>query len=411
MGHVATRATGFLVACPDEQAHLGSSRTGSESLDTGLVVAGPSGGCVVTGGCNSVFMGRAAAAPSPLGVTRAAAIVPEAVFLLVTIAFVADRVVSAGRSGLLAVDFRHTFLPAAEAILDGRSPYPEYGYPPLVAFLSVPFAVAPASDYLASLALAGCVPLSLWLLGVRDWRCYAAAFLWAPVFNGIQTANVTLALLLAAAACWRLRDRQWASGSVAGLATAAKIIAWPLAVWLAATRRWAGAAALVVCGAAVTLGLWAALGFAGIGGFGGGLGSLAEEQAPRGYSLLALAQDAGLPGILPELLAALVALGILAATVVFGVRGDDERSYACAVCAMVAVTPIVWLHSFALLLAPLALLRPRFSPLWLAPAALWLFAPGTGNGEPWQTASTLALAGLVAVVALVPSRQRALEAR
>jgi hypothetical protein len=158
------------------------------------------------------------------------------------------------------------------------------------------------------------------------------------------------------------------------------------------------------------MGLWAALGFAGLGGFAGGLGTLAEEQTPRGYSLIALAQGAGLPGILPMVLAAIVALGILAATVVFGLRGDDKRSYAFAVCAMVAVSPIVWLHSFALLLAPLALLRPRFSAVWLAPAALWLFASGTGNGEEWQTALTLALAAVVAVVALVPTKRWTLEA-
>ncbi len=40
--------------------------------------------------------------------------------------------------GELGIDFTQTLLPAAREIADGNSPYPAYGYPPLVAFALVP---------------------------------------------------------------------------------------------------------------------------------------------------------------------------------------------------------------------------------------------------------------------------------
>ena len=54
--------------------------------------------------------------------------------------------------------------------------------------------------------------------------------------------------------------------------------------------------------------------------------------------------------------------------------------------------PIVWLHYFDLLMIPLALWS---APLWvwLVPFGLWV-APGSGNGDLWQTATALGVAGV-----------------
>jgi hypothetical protein len=84
---------------------------------------------------------------------------------------------------------------------------------------------------------------------------------------------------------------------------------------------------------------------------------------------------------------------VLAACVLAGRRGDDRLSFAFAVLACVIASPIVWLHSFVLLLAPVALYRPRFGVVWVLPALLW-FGSGSGNGARWQTALVLAVAGL-----------------
>ena len=108
----------------------------------------------------------------------------------------------------------------------------------------------------------------------------------------------------------------------------------------------------------------------------------------------ALAVDLRLGETMGGLLMATLAIATLIACVALGRRGDDRRSFSLAVFAAVIASPIVWLHSFALLLAPVALGRQRFSGIWLLPALLWV-ASGTGNGEPWQTALVLVVAAVI----------------
>lgn len=338
------------------------------------------------------------------GASSLAVRVSEIALIVGVALFFFDRLFNAARHDLLALDFRQTYLPAAEALVHGHSPYPEYGYPPLVAFLSVPFALLGRPDVLVTIVMIACVPLALWLLDIRDVRCYAALFLWVAVFNAIQTGNVTLPMLVGIAACWRWRDRVWRASLAGGLSAAAKIIAWPLVVWLAATRRWSTAAGVVLVAGASTFLLWAVLGFSGLSGYVGSLGTLADQQQLRGYTVQALAEDAGLHSPLPGLLGSALALVTLVGVVVFARRGDDARSFAFAVAAVIVASPIVWLHSFVLLIAPLAVLRPRFSALWLLPAALWFVSPGTGNGATWQTATTLGGFALLFFVLLLPRR-------
>jgi len=56
---------------------------------------------------------------------------------------------------------------------------------------------------------------------------------------------------------------------------------------------------------------------------------------------------------------------------------------------MLVASPVVWNHYFALLIVPLAILRPRLRIEWAIPLALWL-CPATGV-TGWQ-------AGLAALV-------------
>lgn len=301
--------------------------------------------------------------------------------------------------GTLALDFVLTYGPAGEALLEGRSPYPEFGYPPLVAYLSAPFALLPARPEVAfALLLAACVPLSLWILGVRDWRCYAAAFCWAPVFHAIQTGNVTLLLLLGAAVCWRLRDSTLGA-TAGGLTAAAKLLTWPLALWLAATRRWQGLGVFVGTAAGVTALLWWIAGFPGLRQYVGGLDELADRLASDAYTLEALALDLGAQGSIARAIGLAVLGAFLAGVLRFGSRADDRRAFACAIAAAVFASPLVWLHSFALLLAAAAVLRPRFSLLWLLPAVGWVHT-GNSNGTPLETAVTL-FACLLAIALLL----------
>ena len=77
-----------------------------------------------------------------------------------------------------------------------------------------PFTVLPllVAEILSVVLVAATVPATLLLLGVRDWRCHALAFLWWPAIIGFQTANVTLPLVLGLALVWRYRDRRIVAG-------------------------------------------------------------------------------------------------------------------------------------------------------------------------------------------------------
>ncbi len=134
--------------------------------------------------------------------------------------------------GELGIDLTQTLLPAAREIADGNSPYPAYGYPPLVAFVLVPLTVVPSPELVYTAALLAGIPASLWVLRVRDWRCYGAAFLWGATFHAVQTGNVSIPLLLLTALAWRARESARA-GAWAGLAIATKLD-------LLAARRVAG---------------------------------------------------------------------------------------------------------------------------------------------------------------------------
>lgn len=322
-----------------------------------------------------------------------------------------------GHRGLVAEDFRLQVLPAAHAVLHGVSPYPDvhrlvatsaaYVYPAPAVVASLPLAAL--SDATAAWVVTALmillVPLTLRLAGVRDWRCYGAALLWAPVASAVQTSNLTLPIGIALALTWRYRDR--AAGVPVAVATALKLFTWPLAVWLLATGRRAQALVAVLGAGAVILVAWAAIGFAGLADYPALARRLNDLQAPHAYTLYALGLELGLGAAAAKIVWLAAGLGSLAGCVLLGRRGDDRRSFVLAVVASLALSPIVWLHYFAVLLVPLAISRPRFGPAWLLPIALWV-VPADGNGRAsWQTALTIAVAAAVVALSLSPERARA----
>ena len=301
--------------------------------------------------------------------------------------------------GELGIDLTQTLLPAAREIADGNSPYPAYGYPPLVAFALVPLTLVPSPELVYTGALLLGIPGSLWILGVRDWRCYGAAFLWGASFHAVQTGNVTVPLLVMTALAWRARNSKLGAGAWSGLAIATKIICWPLVVWLASTRRVTAAATAIAVAGGVTTVLWATLGFSGLLDYPSSLDKLETAQAPSSYTVRALLEDLGVP-VVGQIAWYVLVVATLAACVVAGRRNNDRLSFALAVLAAVIASPIVWLHSFLLLLVPVAVYRPRFGIAWVMPALLW-FGSGTGNGQAWQTALVLGVAGLTVLLAIV----------
>ncbi|MEX2612086.1 MAG: glycosyltransferase family 87 protein [Gaiellaceae bacterium] len=312
-------------------------------------------------------------------------------------------------------DFSLTYYRAAEALLDGERIYPtgelvlrgdfiiDYLYPPLTAIAAAPFTLLPVGA--AELLFAGLLVLAfaatLAVLGVRDWRCYGLAFLWPPVLDAIQTENVTILLGLAAALVWRLRDRSLASGATLGVSLALKIVMWPLAIWLAATRRLAAMLwAFVIATALLTI-TWVAIGFEGLSDYPDLLRRASEIQDGESYTVYALALDLGSTPGLARALWILLAVTLLAATVIVGRRGDERRAFVLAIAATIACSPIVWLHYFALLLVAVAVAEPRLAPAWFLGLPLQVFiSTGVHNGSTFQTAAMLATAALTVVLVL-----------
>ena len=321
-----------------------------------------------------------------------------------------------GHRDLVAEDFRLQVLPAAHAVLHGISPYPDvhrlvatsaaYVYPAPTVVASLPFTAVSdgVAAWVVTALLIVLVPATLRLVGVRDWRCFGAALLWAPVASAVQTGNLTLPIGIALALSWRHRDR--AAGVPVAVATAVKLFTWPLAVWLLATGRRVQAAVAMLGAVAVALAAWAAIGFAGLADYPALAHRLNDVQAPHAYTLYALGLELGLGVALAKIVWLAAGLGALVGCVLLGRRGDDRRSFVLAVVASLALSPIVWLHYFALLLVPLAISRPRFGPAWVLPIALWV-VPADGNGRAaWQTALTLVVFSAVVALCLAPGRMR-----
>jgi hypothetical protein len=100
----------------------------------------------------------------------------------------------------------------------------------------------------------------------------------------------------------------------------------------------------------------------------------------------------------------LVGGGLLVACVVLARRGDDTRSFTCAIAATLALSPIVWLHYLVALLVPLAIARPRFTWLWLLPVVLWV-SPKPGYAEGYETFGPAVIATILLVLVLArPSK-------
>jgi hypothetical protein len=302
------------------------------------------------------------------------------------------------------------FLRAAGKVVHAASPYAfdgdkTFAYPPLLAWLVAPLhpLSGSAAAIVWTLLSLGCVGLALWLLDLRDWRCYALAFVFLFTRSSVDLGTIEPLLLVAVAAAWRWRDAAWPAAGAVGAAIVLKLFLWPLAVWFAITRRWRAAIAAVGFALGLALVSWAAIGFAGIGDYPGVLRRLADDESTSSYSVVALGVRAHLPLLASRIIAVLVTLALLAAA---GWVARDERrtkherdvvTLTITLAAALAASPIVWIHYFLLLLVPLALIRPRLSLLWFVPFA---FQPLGEAAWPAGDARNLGLALVATLVIL-----------
>ena len=194
-----------------------------------------------------------------------------------------------------------------------------------------------------------------------------------------------------------------------GAAIALKLFLWPVVIWLAATRRWFEAGLALVVALTVTLGAWAAIGFDGLALYPELLRTARRRRRrpwllarrarcrARSPARLLLTPCRGSPGV-----------ALLAGVVVAARRADGDRiAFTLAVAATIALTPIVWLHYFALLVVPVAVFRPRFAWVWLLLWLFWLTPHQTSDGDLWRVALALAIGSALLAISLLSPRSRA----
>jgi alpha-1,2-mannosyltransferase len=317
-------------------------------------------------------------------------------------------------------DLVTVYVPAADRVLDGESPFPAldsavfeshqaYVYPPLTALLAVPFTALPdgAVDIVGVLLSIALLLLALFVAGVRDPRCYAVFALWLPTMTAWQNANVTVLLLLATALTWRFRD-SWTGGAALGLGIALKLLLWPLTFWLLVTRRVRAAIVSVAVAAVALLGSWAVIGFEGLTGYPDLLRRLTEVEGENGHgvSIYSGVLAAGLPSGVGHAASVLVGGTLLAACVVLARRGDDRGAFTLALVAVLALTPLVWLHYLTLLAIPLAIYRPRLSGEWAVPWLLWLVEVPGWPFEPRRALAFVVVVVLIGRLVMTPSPGR-----
>jgi hypothetical protein len=286
----------------------------------------------------------------------------------------------------IGFDFRGTLWEPARALLDGAAIYPPPTreaivlgnpavYPPVFIIASVPLALLPvgAASWLWFCVLGVCVFVAMWILGVRDWRCFVLALTSPVTIHGLFYGNLTIVMVLLVAVAWRFRDHALIAGLALGTAVAAKLFVWPLLVWLLLTRRFRAAALALGTGALLVLGTWALIGFDGFREYPKLLRAVQDVYAERSISLSTVAGSFGAGVSLAVAVAACAGLLLLVISAWLARRRDgDRRAFALVVTACIVASPIVWPNYAALLFVPIAITWPRLAPAWFFGYLTWL---------------------------------------
>lgn len=285
---------------------------------------------------------------------------------------------------VLGWDYRYAYHPAALDVLSGASPFPSpedpsvhgkwaYVYPPLLAYLLVPLTPlsAVSGAVVAMVLFVAALAAAVWILGVRDWRCYGMLLWWAPVFDGARNVSISVALPLAVACAWRWRQSVRRSATALGAGIALKLFLAPLLVWpLALRRRRVSVTGALVASALIFL-PWALLGFADFTRYPDLMRTLTEAEDEISITPTAVAMSLGASTDAARGLSVLLGAVVLVAAVLVGRRGRDAQAFTLCLFAALALSPIVWVHYFAMVAVPLAIVRPRLSMLWALPLLSW----------------------------------------
>jgi hypothetical protein len=327
-------------------------------------------------------------------------------------------------------DFHGDLYGAGAAILHGHNPYragflahlaalahagdhrsttfavPVYPAPALL--LSAPLALLPytvAAVVFTALGI-GALLLGLRLLGVRDPRCYGAAFLSWPVLHSLRLGQVNELLVLGLAIVWRYRDRAAMPALAAAATISAKLLLWPVALFLVFERRFRTAVIAAAAAALGTAAAWAAIGFAGLAGYPRMLGDLARVEGAAGVSFGSLSVALGGSRALGDDMGLAITAGLIALAWRLARRDaladGSARAFSIVVVGALTASPLVWPHYLTLLLVPIALISPAFGPLWLVPLLAWAAPVELTDGRIGTILVYIAIESIVVLSAASP---------
>jgi len=166
----------------------------------------------------------------------------------------------------------------------------------------------------------------------------------------------------------------------------------------------------VAVAAVLVLGSWAAIGFTGLADYPDVLRRLQDVVELDSYTVYVVALDAGASTTVARALWLAVGIAVLAWVVVAARRGREREAFVLALAAALLLTPIVWLHYFALLLVVVALARTTLSLVWFVPLAM-VVTPGSGQPTPFETSATLVIAAATVGLSLWSLRDSAADLR
>lgn len=337
--------------------------------------------------------------------------------LMPLVVLIWEATVVFGGSHTVAADFHDAYYVAGYRLLHAGDPYAwthseikagiAFVYPAFSALFFAPFALIGkgAAGVVFTLICIALTPLTLWVLRVRDWRIYGVALLWLPVFSAWETGNETIVLVLLAALVWRHRANPIVAGVLTAAAISLKPFMWPLALWLLATRRWRASGYGLAAGLIINLVSWSIVGFDKVGVYLHDSGFDARYAWRAGYSIAAALGHLGFGRGFGDVITILVCAALAAAIVyVAFVKQRERQALTLTLFLMLAASPLVWVHYFALLLIPMALERPRMSWLWALPVLMWV-CPPSWHVHTWQEAVAWLVAGTMLVTLVRTARE------
>jgi hypothetical protein len=265
-----------------------------------------------------------------------------------------------------------------------------------VPFSFLPFAVGAA---VFGVVLMACSAIALWIVGLRDWRCYAATLLSVPILGSAGYGNPTPLVLLAVAIAYRTRRDSLHPALAIAAAVIVKPFALPLFAWLGVRRAGVALAVFVT----VVVAGWASIGFDGFIRYPELLNNLTAAQGSHGASIYALTLGLGVDRHLAVGCALAAAVAVLIA---------GRASFESAILASLLGPTIIWGGYYMLLFVVLAIRSPRFSWRWLIGLCYvpQMFDPGAPR-PTWAIALAIAGAFFVTLPGLRPISAATLSSR